>query len=113
VALGPDRAAAALEAAGLDPADTAAWRGVSAHVVPSVVWALYSFLSSPDSYWDAVCTAICVGGDTDTMGAMAGALAGARLGAGALPGALVERLNDRGSWDGRALGELAQVSMAY
>jgi ADP-ribosylglycohydrolase len=110
VGLEPQHAAAEVAAAGLDPAQAGPCRGVSAHVVPSVVWALYSFLSSPDSFWDAVCTAIAVGGDTDTLAAMAGALAGARLGAGALPGALLARLNDRGAWDSSALAELVQAA---
>ncbi len=111
VALEPTRATAELGKAGLDPAYTDRWRGVSAYVVPSVAWTLYAFLRSPDSYWEAVCTAIEVGGDTDTLGAMAGALSGARLGAGALPGALVARLNDRGEWGSEALAELAQVTV--
>ncbi|MGH7517421.1 MAG: ADP-ribosylglycohydrolase family protein [Gemmatimonadales bacterium] len=109
VALEPGEVAAELRAARLDREYMEPWRGVSACVVPSVVWALYSFLRSPDSYWDTVCTAIEIGGDTDTLGAMAGALAGARLGAGALPGPLVERLNDRGVWRGPALAELARL----
>ncbi len=111
VALDPPKAAAELRAAGLDPDHTEPWRGVSACVVPSVIWALYSFLRSPESYWDTVCTAIEIGGDTDTLGALAGALAGARLGAGALPGPLLARLNDRGTWREPALAELAQLWM--
>ncbi len=110
--LGPNEAARALHTAGLDPDARDPWLGVSAHVVPSVSWALYAFLRSPDSYWDVVCTAIGVGGDTDSMAAMAGALAGSRLGIGALPAGLVARLNDRGEWDGGALVELAGVSVA-
>jgi ADP-ribosylglycohydrolase len=109
--LEPCRAAAELRASRLDPDYAGPWRGISAYVVPSVAWSLYSFLRSPDSYWDAVCTAIEIGGDTDTLGAMAGALAGARLGAGALPAALIGRLNDRGEWQGPALAELALVSV--
>ena len=38
----------------------------------------------PDDYWATVCTAIGVGGDTDTMAAIAGAISGARLGPAAL-----------------------------
>jgi ADP-ribosylglycohydrolase len=112
VPLSPDRAAAELHLAGLDPASAGIEDGISAHVVPSVAWAVYAFLRSPDSWWDAVCTAIAVGGDTDTMAAMTGAVAGARLGAASLPGGLVERVNDRGRWGGGALAELAQVERA-
>jgi ADP-ribosylglycohydrolase len=95
-----------LRAFGCDP-PTTDWLGVSAHVIPSVLWALYAFLKSPDSYWDTVCTAIEAGGDTDSTAAMAGALAGARLGRAGLPEKLVGRLTDRGGWDGAALEELA------
>jgi ADP-ribosylglycohydrolase len=88
------------------------WLGVSAHVIPSVLWALYAFLRSPDCYWDAVCTAIEAGGDTDSTAAMAGALAGARLGRAGLPEQLVGRLTDRGGWNGAALEELA-ISVCF
>jgi ADP-ribosylglycohydrolase len=101
----PDTAARAL--AGWDPAIGTDWLGVSAHVMPSVLWALYAFLRSPDSYWDTVCTAIGAGGDTDSMAAMAGALAGARLGRGALPEGPLRQLTDRGSWTSEALEQLA------
>lgn len=103
----PDIAARALHSAAWDPAIGTAWLGVSAHVMPSVLWALYAFLRSPDSYWDTVCTAIRAGGDTDSMAAMAGALAGARLGKGALPEQILRQLTDRGSWTSEALAELA------
>jgi len=82
--------------------------GVSAFVVPSVVWSLYAFLRDPDDYWRAVCTAIAVGGDTDTMAAMTGAIVGARLGPGALPAPLLARLTDRGAWGAADLRQLAR-----
>jgi ADP-ribosylglycohydrolase len=105
--LPPGAAAARLHAAGLDPAHSGEWRGISAFVTPSVAWSLYSFLRSPDDYWTTVCTAIAVGGDTDTMAAMAGAIAGARVGPAALPSHLVGRLNDRGTWEAGELAALA------
>jgi ADP-ribosylglycohydrolase len=83
------------------------WRGMPVNVVPSVLWSLYAFLRTPDDYWEAVCTAIWVGGDTDTTGAMTGAISGARLGAGALPGGLIDALNDGGAWRAEALAALA------
>lgn len=55
---------------------------VSAH--NSVVTALYCFLQS-DGFEETVLRAIRIGGDTDTIAAMAGALAGARFGIGAVP----------------------------
>jgi ADP-ribosylglycohydrolase len=96
--LEPDAAGRRLDAGG---------HGITPFVVPSVLWSLYAFLRSPDDYWEAVCTAIAVGGDTDTMAAMTGGIAGARLGTSALPAGLVARLNDRGSWDSAALSRLA------
>jgi ADP-ribosylglycohydrolase len=106
--LAPADASRRLHAAGLDPEYRNRWQGVSAFVIPSVVWSLYAFLHAPDDYWTCVCTAIAVGGDTDTMAAIAGAMAGARLGPAALPAGLVARLNDRGDWGAEALADLAR-----
>ena len=105
--LEPEQAQARLRHAGLDPADGPVWRGVSTHVVPSVAWSLYASLRSPDDYWSAVCTAIQVGGDTDTMAAMAGGIVGARVGRHALPRELLAQLTDRGTWGAEALEALA------
>jgi len=66
--------------------------GVAA--LESVVTAVACFASSPDDCVQAVTTAIFLGGDTDTIGAMAGAIAGARCGVRAIPGDLVESLED-------------------
>jgi ADP-ribosylglycohydrolase len=106
--LPPDEAVRWLHAEGLDPTYADQWQGISAFVIPSVVWSLYSFLRDPDDYWSVVCTAIGAGGDTDTMAAIAGGIAGARLGPSALPVELVEQLNDRGRWRAAQLTELAE-----
>jgi ADP-ribosylglycohydrolase len=108
LSLEPEDAAERLRRAGLDPGHESPWRGISAYVVPSVAWSLYAFLRSPDDYWAAVCTAIAVGGDTDTMAAMTGAMAGARLGVGALPADLLALLTDRGTWGAGPLDALAR-----
>ncbi len=105
--LEPAQAAARLRGDRLDPAHITPWRGISAFVTPSVAWALYAFLRSSDDYWATVATAIAVGGDTDTMAAMAGAIAGARLGPDVLPGPLVACLSDRGRWGAAELAALA------
>ena len=102
-------AARYVHSSGLDPAHSGRWQGISAFVIPSVLWSLYAFLRSPDDYWETICTAIAVGGDTDTMAAMAGAISGAHLGLEALPSGLLERINDRGEWGASALAELATV----
>jgi ADP-ribosylglycohydrolase len=97
----------------LEPAGAAAHLGVAEHgvsplVVTSVLWSLYAFLRSPDDYWECICSAIAVGGDTDTTSAMTGTIAGGRLGRAALPGALLERLTDRGVWQAAELARLAR-----
>jgi ADP-ribosylglycohydrolase len=92
----------------LDPAHGERWQGISAFVVPSVLWSLYAFARSPDDYWETICTAIGVGGDTDTLAAMAGAISGARAGIGGLPRPLVDRVHDRSEWDAAALTQLAR-----
>jgi ADP-ribosylglycohydrolase len=77
-----------------------------------VLWSLYAFLRSPDDYWETICTAVSVGGDTDSMAAMAGAISGARVGRDGLPKDLVARVNDRGEWDAAALTTLAEECAA-
>jgi ADP-ribosylglycohydrolase len=110
--LPPAMAARHIHESGLDPAHLDRWQGISAFVTPSLLWSLYAFLRSPDDYWETICTAIGVGGDTDTMAAIAGAISGARLGVGALPAELLGRLNDRGEWGADALVELASSCAA-
>jgi ADP-ribosylglycohydrolase len=109
VNLPPLEAARHVHASGLDPAHSHRWQGISAFVTPSVLWSLYAFLRSPDDYWETICTAITVGGDTDTMAAMAGAISGARVGVDALPSILLHRINDRGEWRAPALATLAST----
>ncbi len=60
----------------------------------SVVTAVACFLLAPDSFSDVITHAIYLGGDTDTIAAMAGALSGAHLGRGAIPPALLEPIED-------------------
>jgi ADP-ribosylglycohydrolase len=108
IVLAPADAARHVHESGLDPAHVDRWRGISAFVTPSVLWSLYAFLRSPDDYWETVCTAIGVGGDTDTIAAIAGAISGARLGVEALPSELVARINDREEWAADALTRLAR-----
>jgi ADP-ribosylglycohydrolase len=105
--LEPAAAARHLHESGLDP-EHPQWQGISAFVTPSVCWSLYAYLRSPDDYWETICTAIAVGGDTDTMAAIAGAISGARLGLEALPQPLLARLTDRGTWGAEALIRLAR-----
>jgi poly(ADP-ribose) glycohydrolase ARH3 len=59
------------------------------HSVPT---AIASFALTPESFESTVCNVIFLGGDTDTLAAMAGALSGAYLGLSRLPGELVNLL---------------------
>ncbi len=75
--------------------------GIQAHeAVPA---AIYSFLCRPESFRDTVRFAIGLGGDTDTITAMAGAISGACLGERAIPAPWIDRTPAAS-----ALGHLAE-----
>jgi poly(ADP-ribose) glycohydrolase ARH3 len=59
------------------------------HSVPT---AIASFALTPESYEETICNVIFLGGDTDTIAAMAGALSGAYVGVNRLPSRLVALL---------------------
>ncbi len=61
----------------------------------SVPTAIYSFLSQPHSFAQAVFYAISLGGDTDTIGAMTGAISGAYLGFESIPNQWKNKLENR------------------
>jgi len=61
----------------------------------SVPTAIYSFLTHPQSFAQAVLYAISLGGDTDTIAAMTGAISAAYLGIEAIPETWRERLENR------------------
>ena len=73
----------------------------SGYVVDTLEAALYHGLGA-DSLEDAVVAAVNMGGDADTVGAVAGAVAGARFGAGEVPDRWLESLH--GVDDLRELG---------
>lgn len=106
LSLDPEAAARHVHESGLDPGHPEG-QGISAFVTPSVVWSLYAFLRSPDDYWETICTAIGVAGDTDTMAAIAGAISGARGGVSGLPKDLLAHLTDQGEWNCEELTGLA------
>jgi ADP-ribosylglycohydrolase len=109
ISLSPEKAAAFISKAGIDAdyIDEDEWKGITPFVISSVLWSLYSFLRTPDDYWETICTAISAGGDVDTTAAMAGAISGAYLGLGAIPSHLSKYLTDRGTWGFDELVELA------
>lgn len=61
----------------------------------SAVTAIAAFGLTPDSYEETIGNAILLGGDTDTIAAMAGAISGAYLGVRAIPSHLLGKLEDR------------------
>ena len=72
--------------------DSMGFLGNSLPAHRSVVTAIACFTTSPDSFEEAVTSAIALGDDTDTLAAMAGALAGAHLGLAGVPARWVDRL---------------------
>jgi poly(ADP-ribose) glycohydrolase ARH3 len=70
------------------PADLAAL-GNRIEALHSVPTAIASFALTPESFEETICNVIFLGGDTDTLAAMAGALSGAYVGAERLPARLV------------------------
>jgi ADP-ribosylglycohydrolase len=58
---------------------------ITPFVIPTVLASLWCLLRYPDSWTGAVGSAIRLGGDVDTLGAIVGALAGTRLGVSAIP----------------------------
>ena len=69
--------------------------GTGIEAFTSVPAALFSFLLHPGSFENAVIYAISLGGDTDTIGAMAGAISGAYLGVEAIPDKWLSKLENR------------------
>lgn len=68
--------------------------GHGIRAVDSVPTAIACFATHPSSYRDAVGTAVLLGGDCDTIAAMAGGIAGAFLGDRAIPQAWLDVLED-------------------
>ena len=59
--------------------------GLSVYAVPTVLFALYSFLKSPHKFEDTVDRCLRLGGQMDTAAFLAGAISGAHLGHNAIP----------------------------
>jgi len=78
-----------------DEAKVVAVLGNGIEAPRSVPTAIYCFLRQPQSYKDTVIYAISLGGDTDTIAAMAGAISGAYLGIEAIPSEWRAKLENR------------------
>lgn len=74
-----------------DPMDVG---GISGHVLPSVLWSLYSFAVFPTDVMGAIVTALRPGGDVDTMASIAASLVGAHSGVTSFPADLTDLLMD-------------------
>lgn len=68
--------------------------GNSIEAFRSVPTAIYCFAANHESFERTVLYAVSLGGDTDTIGAMAGAISGAYLGEGKIPAEWVRRLEN-------------------
>ena len=85
----------ALEAiADVDPSRSTHGFGIPAMAEPTALAALYTFLRSPGDFMATVDCALHVGGDVDTVAAIAGAISGAHNGVGAIPRNLVTGVKD-------------------
>jgi len=78
-----------------DKAKAVAVLGNGIEALKSVPTAIYCFLRQTQSYEDTVIYAISLGGDTDTIAAMAGAISGAYLGIKAIPSEWRAKLENR------------------
>jgi len=93
--------------------DDDSWEGVSPYARTSTLWSLYCVMASPFDVWRAIELAVAVGGDSDTIAAMAATIVGAHVGINNFPKTVIEevapRIHDvkaeRYTWD--RLKELA------
>ncbi len=75
--------------------------GVSGYINHTVPAALYCWAKSPQDFQQCVENAVLLGGDTDTVAAIAGAICGANLGATRFPrSGLADSRNGHGRWNG-------------
>lgn len=72
--------------------DDASWEGVSPWAKSSTLWAFYCVMASPTDLWGAITTSIAVGGDSDTIAAMAATIVGAHIGLENFPKEALERV---------------------
>ena len=107
IGLPPEEAVTRISGVGLAPNYSDGWQGISPFVIGSVLWSLYSFLRSPEDYWETICTAIAVGGDVDTTAAMVGAISGAHIGIESIPEEFADQITDQGTWGFAQLLDLA------
>ena len=76
---------------------------ITPFVIPTVLAALWCLLRNPDSWSGALASAIRLGGDVDTLGAIVGALGGVRSGIPAIPQQLRQTVQQAGRLEHLAL----------
>ena len=114
---GPEgAAAAAITAVAAAPRNQAhrfeEWQGISPFATPSALYAVYAFARSPGDPEAVLQRAVAVGGDVDTVAAMAGAMVGAAVGLDRLGPRLrswAEHLQDQGRFGFRELVALGHA----
>jgi ADP-ribosylglycohydrolase len=88
------------------------WHGISPFATPSVLYALFAYARAPADPEEVLRVAVAVGGDVDTVAAMAGAMVGAAVGLSGLGPRLsrwAELLNDKGEF---GFGDLVAIARA-
>jgi ADP-ribosylglycohydrolase len=88
------------------------WHGISPFATPSVLYALFAYARAPADPEEVLRVAVAVGGDVDTVAAMAGAMVGAAVGLGGLGPRLsrwAELLNDQGDFGFEDLVAIARA----
>lgn len=70
--------------------DDDSWEGVSPYARTSTLWSLYCVMASPFDVWKAIELAVAVGGDSDTIAAMAATIVGAHVGINRFPKTALE-----------------------
>lgn len=81
-------------------------RGVTGYINHTAPVAIYCWLRHPRDFRAALESALALGGDTDTVGAIVGALAGTTLGERAIPNEWIDGIAD---WP-RSVGWIRQVA---
>ena len=78
--------------------------GIPVGAEPVAMAALWAFLRSPDDFQKTAHTAVTLGGDTDSVAAIACALSGGRNGIGSIPDGMLVRLEGRERLERLAIG---------
>lgn len=84
---------------------------ITPFVIPTVLASIYCIITQTQSWGDAVTTAIRLGGDVDTLGAIVGSLAGIRHGLSGIPAHLVAGVQNSDYLQALAMRYHAAISL--